>query len=146
MPKQSEQKRQYQRKYYQQRKAHYRILNREWRKTNPDRARFLWRRSVARNRNKINERQRFKRHGITLDEYNKILESQNSLCAICYDSLVSNRKHLDHCHNSNKIRGILCSKCNHGLGLFRDNPQLLANAIYYLSKHSSVETQYASLD
>ncbi len=39
---------------------------------------------------------------------------------------------VDHCHKTGKIRGLLCASCNGGLGLFKDNPQALANAILYL--------------
>lgn len=55
----------------------------------------------------------------------------NSFCAICgsSDKLV-----VDHDHNTMKIRGVLCHYCNIGLGLFKDNPELLSTAIEYLKK------------
>lgn len=45
-------------------------------------------------------------------------------------------KHLDHCHITGKIRGFLCSNCNTGLGLFKDNINLLESAIKYLRTHN----------
>lgn len=81
-----------------------------------------------------------KRYGINNDSYEKILTSQNNVCAICklnnlnYDSKsgIKRRMALDHCHNSGKTRGILCHKCNTGLGSFQDNISILENALNYL--------------
>jgi hypothetical protein len=73
-------------------------------------------------------------HGITLDEYNAILASQEGGCAICGGPQVAPHKHLcvDHCHATGKIRGLLCSPCNKSLGLFRDNPDTLRAAAQYI--------------
>jgi hypothetical protein len=77
------------------------------------------------------------RYNITYEDYEKILEDQNYCCAICGEeengnSRTSGRLFVDHCHSTGKVRGLLCSRCNHGLGHFRDNPNLLNNAIQYL--------------
>ena len=79
-------------------------------------------------------------YGITADEYNARLESQKGVCAICgTDSPTTTQedthKHLfvDHCHTSGAVRGLLCSSCNTGLGLFKDNPERLKAAIQYLT-------------
>lgn len=77
-------------------------------------------------------------YGITADEYYEILEQQNNSCAICNSTEVSNSRissnklFIDHCHETGKVRGLLCSKCNHGLGLFNDDEDLLQKAIDYL--------------
>lgn len=78
--------------------------------------------------------------GITLEEYQKLFESQQGLCAICSqpESVVDwrskevKRLAVDHCHKTGKIRGLLCTNCNHGLGKFKDNPMLLQKALDYL--------------
>lgn len=79
---------------------------------------------------------------ITLEEYEKILDRQNGLCDICHIELSyerdENMAHLDHCHATNKIRGILCVRCNQGLGYFLDNIDTLNNAVIYLNKHRGV--------
>ena len=74
-------------------------------------------------------------YGITYEEYLEILNKQNDCCAIC-KSILPNSKatklFVDHCHTTGKVRGLLCSKCNHGLGHFNDNIDLLSEAIKYL--------------
>ncbi len=81
-----------------------------------------------------------KAFGITLDEFNAMLAVQNGVCYICglppENTNARNwRLHVDHCHSCDGLRKLLCSKCNNGLGCFRDNPKLLAKAIEYLRDH-----------
>ena len=80
-------------------------------------------------------------YGLEAGEYDKLLASQKGVCAICgTDTPTENhdetRPHLyvDHCHTSGAVRGLLCSSCNTGLGLFKDNPERLKAAIQYLTK------------
>jgi hypothetical protein len=83
-----------------------------------------------------------KHFGITLDDYNLILEQQNNVCAICgkpehiFNSRTQKTLSLsvDHCHTTGKIRGLLCSHCNHAIGKFNDDVELLQKAIEYLKK------------
>lgn len=67
-----------------------------------------------------------------------LLERQNFSCAICREFAQENKKRLsvDHNHETNQIRGLLCTYCNVGLGYFKDNPRLLAEAIKYLEHHN----------
>ena len=82
-----------------------------------------------------------------IETYNKMLEKQNNVCALCLkpETRKSKRKGeicrlmIDHCHSTNIIRGLLCHNCNAGLGLFKDDIQVLKTAITYLEKHSHVE-------
>lgn len=77
-----------------------------------------------------------KQYGITLGDAKKILAKQENKCAICDKELIAgSATHLDHCHNTGKVRGFLCQKCNHGIGLFNDLPELLIKAAKYLKKH-----------
>ena len=77
-------------------------------------------------------------YGITIEQHNQMLEQQNGVCAIC-GGLNKNGKNLgiDHCHRTNKVRGLLCMKCNLTLGAVDDSIELLANAIRYLEKERS---------
>ena len=74
-------------------------------------------------------------YGLTPDEHAALLISQSGLCAICEQS-DSQGLHVDHCHTTGKIRGMLCGKCNRGLGHFDDNTEFLEQALFYLKKHS----------
>jgi hypothetical protein len=82
-----------------------------------------------------------KHYGISLDDYNEMLLKQNGVCAICKKHQIkSARNHdnylsVDHCHSTGKIRGLLCNKCNQGLGLFGDSVESLLIAIQYLQSY-----------
>ena len=80
----------------------------------------------------------YKKYKLTLQDYDQLLINQNFKCKICNnDSGATRWKKLvvDHCHISNSIRGLLCDKCNKGLGQFNDNITLLNNAINYLNSN-----------
>jgi len=78
-------------------------------------------------------------YGIDKKDYLNLLKIQNNKCKICKEKLLNNKDiHLDHCHNSNIIRGILCNYCNVGLGMFKDNINLLLNAAEYLQNFKSI--------
>ena len=74
-----------------------------------------------------------KTHDLSLSEYSAMLETQGGKCAICG---CTSAKFLcvDHCHKSGSVRRLLCSKCNSGIGMFRDDPSLLRKAAEYLEK------------
>ena len=59
---------------------------------------------------------------------------QQGCCAICTRPFVGQRPAVDHCHTTNKVRGLLCQKCNTAIGLLEDNITSLENAIKYLEK------------
>ena len=89
------------------------------------------------NKEKVKDYELLKTYGITLEDYNKFLSDQNYRCAICEKEFANNiRKDLyvDHCHSTMKVRGLLCQKCNMGLGLFDDNLFSLKKAISYLER------------
>lgn len=74
-------------------------------------------------------------YGITLEQYEALYKSQDGKCLICNGSFPNRGKDglvVDHCHNEGHIRGLLCAKCNTGLGQFGDDIQRLQNAIEYL--------------
>jgi len=76
----------------------------------------------------------FKTYGITLNDYQNLLKSQDSRCAICSMHLSESRTQLcvDHSHKTGKIRGLLCHSCNRGIGLLKDNPAVLKRALTYV--------------
>ena len=99
----------------------------EFRKQNPDKA-------------KNSELKRS--FGITLPIYEKMLEDQGHVCAICKGKETAlhkdggpRRMPVDHCHDTGKVRGLLCTACNRALGLFKDDIGVLESALEYLRKH-----------
>ena len=82
-----------------------------------------------------------RRYGLSWDDYLTLFNKQKGCCVICSSplELFGSDKHLvaqvDHCHTTNKVRGLLCTKCNTGLGNFRDSPELLKNAARYLKEN-----------
>ena len=88
----------------------------------------------ASNPEKYLSKVRNKKYGISDEFYEHLVSSHNGVCAICGG--LSNDKyglHVDHDHKSGVVRGLLCNLCNRGLGNFKDNPELLRNAIEYLN-------------
>ena len=84
----------------------------------------------------IERKSKFKRqYGISLEQYDEMLQNQGYGCAICGTKKPSERTKyfaVDHCHDTSKVRGLLCTKCNRGLGLFNDKTDALQKAIKYL--------------
>ena len=76
-------------------------------------------------------------YGVTRELYNEQLEIQGGGCAICGKTPEQEGKELavDHCHDTGKVRAILCNQCNIGLGAFGDSPRRLLEAAKYLLKH-----------
>lgn len=71
---------------------------------------------------------------LTEEEYRAIVERANGQCEICKEELT--RPHVDHCHKTGKVRGVLCSRCNTGLGMFRESLDIFLMAITYLEKRA----------
>jgi len=106
-----------------------------WKRNNRERLAFWHKGYQADNKDRIAEydrQYRLKRkYNLTLEEYNQILSEQDGVCAICK---VEGTPHLsvDHDHETGKIRGLLCKKCNLGLGYFNDSANLTQKATDYL--------------
>lgn len=85
---------------------------------------------------------RFRKYGLSLDEYNKLKESQNFRCAICgvipdgNSSRADDGFNIDHSHVTGRVRGLLCLNCNAGIGMLKDSETVLQLAINYLRKAS----------
>ena len=74
-------------------------------------------------------------YGITIEDYILMEESQNNKCAICRGTQRNKRTNyfdVDHNHKTGKVRGLLCTNCNQGIGKFQDNKELLLHAYNYL--------------
>ena len=78
-------------------------------------------------------------YGISIDDYNKLLTEQNNCCAICGTSEPGGKHdafNVDHCHDTGKVRGLLCKSCNIALGEFKDDVDTLQKAVVYLKKRN----------
>jgi hypothetical protein len=76
------------------------------------------------------------RYGLSEEEYLAMFVSQSNKCAICEINFDTKKAYVDHCHVTNKFRGLLCSQCNIALGAAKDNPTIILRAIAYLKANS----------
>jgi hypothetical protein len=75
-------------------------------------------------------------YGITLEEYNTMLDNQGHRCAACgAEEPRGVNWHVDHCHTSGKLREVLCARCNVTLGQVDDSIEVLQSLVTYLEKH-----------
>jgi hypothetical protein len=79
--------------------------------------------------------------GLSKEQYGELMILQENRCALCGKNEEENGKLLcvDHDHNTNYIRGLLCVRCNFGLGYFMDNKEILQKAINYLENNYSIK-------
>lgn len=99
----------------------------------------------AANRDKqraVNTRVHLQRyHGLTVDQYEAMVEAQRGLCAICGEQPTGKahcgKLHVDHDHATGAIRDLLCADCNMGLGKFKDSSIRLTKAAWYLARHAA---------
>ena len=101
---------------------------------NLEKARAKGRRDAIASRPRRRKYLRLRRYGITPQEFDALLVVQDGKCGICRRPLESERPkatHVDHCHESTKVRGILCARCNMGMAMLGDG-KLFQDAIDYL--------------
>ncbi len=100
-------------------KACDKIISKNWAKSNPELRKYNVLRSAT---------------GLTKEQYDDLSITQDNKCAICGISVEENNRRLsvDHDHTDHTVRGLLCTKCNFGLGYFNDDENLLLKAINYL--------------
>lgn len=96
-----------------------------------DKKRSICRKCTGEAHRKQHIRRRCQRMGLSLEEANKIADLEVINCEIC-GVILGKSFHIDHCHKTNKFRGLLCSNCNIGIGLFGDDPNRLKAAVAYL--------------
>ena len=98
--------------------------------------------TYTKNADLVWERQLLAKYGITAEDYSYMLEQQQGGCAICFQSNPSGRRlAVDHNHDTGEVRGLLCGRCNVGLGNFGDNVDNLEAAIDYLNYTSNYRKQ-----
>jgi hypothetical protein len=142
----AEQLRKSARKYHEKHADEINLKIREDRKLNPEKYKQYEHRSKYKDIEKSRYMDVLKKHKISSHDYNEMIISQENRCAICYKEETRKGRNgnlarlcIDHCHQSGKIRALLCHDCNTGIGKFKDNINLLKAAITYLEKHNHVE-------
>jgi len=110
--------------------------NRRWKEKNRDKVLEYKRTHYKNNKEKYltieRDRQYKVRYGISIEDYNRMLEEQSGKCKICSSEKGGNKNQcfaVDHCHTTGRVRGLLCIKCNARLGWFELN---LKEVINYL--------------
>ena len=86
-----------------------------------------------------------RKYGIDYADFEKLVAAQNGLCAICQNQetacqpgeLMARDLAVDHCHRTNRVRGLVCSSCNLLIGKYEANPTLLERLVEYMHKHGS---------
>jgi hypothetical protein len=125
-------------KWYKENSDLAKNRSQEWRKQNPDQVKEVnaaWRRN---NPDRVWQSKEidWRKKGIKLTRasYNAMWEAQDGCCKLCgiHQSQLKKALHADHDHLTGRVRGLLCQKCNHALGLFKDNPNTIRRALLYL--------------
>lgn len=117
-----------------------------WRKANPEKWKAISDKSRAKRKAEgkkpsIEQQRKYHRkwkYGLTIEAFDSMFEGQGRACAACRTETptTKNKWHIDHCHNSGKVRGILCHVCNTAAGVAGDNPMVLRAIAEYLERTS----------
>ena len=110
----------YNKEYYKNHKEKINKQATQWRKNNPEKVKQI---NIKSN------------YGLSHEDWLKMWENQNGKCAIC-GKLFSTPSNIyvDHNHRTGEVRGLLCQKCNYGIGYLNDDLQLIRRAIKYLKE------------
>lgn len=124
-----------------ERKTHYALYGKKYYEANKEAHSIRNKKNYELNREqklaKHREHVLKSRYGLTMDDYYCLLQSQGNKCAICKKEATKTLD-VDHCHETGKVRGLLCNNCNRGLGHFQDDKHLLRNAMEYLDDNNRV--------
>ncbi len=102
----------------------------KWRAKNPDYFKIHY----LKNKERYRANARRLSYGLTPEAFEVLLQVQAGCCAICKSTLCPERTDVDHDHVSGRVRGLLCHRCNTGIGLLGDSTDRLAAAVDYLRK------------
>lgn len=139
--------------YRDKHRERVRLQNREWSRANKERRaeqkqgyrrvnleqyREMNRKYRAANRETLALKQRARVYGLSVEELQALLEAHGGNCGACGDPFPSNSKHrhIDHCHKTGKVRGLLCRACNLAIGNAQDSVRRLEAMIAYLKRAS----------
>jgi|SRR5215469_2201917 len=123
----------YQRAWYQKNKERLKVLSREWVKNNREKKQASVNKWHSENKQKLSAARKLKydpltaskiwrsyQYGLSEDQFNLMLIEQKNSCAVCNDQFSdTNKPYVDHCHKTDLVRGLVCSKCNKAEGFLR---------------------------
>ena len=109
--------------------------SRKWRALHPETSKDVSIANYYRRKEKISISLRMKKYGLNETTFQRMMTEQKNRCPIC-DADISDDPCVDHCHVTNRVRGILCRKCNSGMGHLGDSPERLRRAIQYLENQA----------
>ena len=120
-------------RYYRKNRKAILAKNRAWYRKNKKRRRAY----------NIKNQQTFRlrnKYGLTVEQFEKMVLAQQGRCAICGNTFKNSKDtHVDHNHATGRVRGLLCYRCNHGLGKFKDSEEALLAAAKYVRKYRKRE-------
>ena len=119
------------RELYAQHREQRMAYIRQWQREHPERVREYRRKNPERRAAQLRRLHLRRRFGMTLEDYDHILAAQGGGCAICGEPPAGRSMHIDHLGDT--VRGVLCVRCNNGLGQFRDDPELMLLAAEYVA-------------
>jgi hypothetical protein len=129
----------YRRKLYADptRRERHDALGKSWRQKNRAKNAANTKKWYDDHRDSQLEKMRTRRTGVSPEVFNAMKDAQNGACAICGGGPTAKNFHVDHCHESGRIRGLLCSKCNTAIGQLQDDPEICERAAEYLRRTHS---------
>ena len=148
----TEKKRKYNKEYVSKNRDKLNLYQREYRQKNLEKVRGYSKKYYAQNKNKKKEYQskrfnqikeaRLRRNfNLTLNEFNKMLKNQNNKCVICNSNFTIVKKPcVDHDHETNQVRELLCQKCNTVVGFVYEDLNIVNNLYNYIKKHKFIKT------
>jgi hypothetical protein len=119
----------------------------QWQADNRERYRATQREYVASGKKAIANRKshRKRKYGLTVEQYDAMLDAQGGVCAICSDKPSDLTLHVDHHHETGAVRKLLCVRCNNALGLFQESNELFQAAADYLNCHDPAFVELVEL-
>lgn len=130
---QTEERREYDRNHRKRTLLHHRKYFRDWYAVNAEKIRKRQRIKYHENKEKHRFRHIKKTYGISKEQFDTMMSLQGGKCLICRKD---DKLHVDHCHKTGVIRGLLCSRCNMTLGKVNDDISILKSMIDYLGSYA----------
>lgn len=121
-----------------ERKSHYALYGKKYYETNKEAINARSKRNYEKSKEFLLVKHRHhvlkSRYGITMEDYYQMLAHQENRCAIC-NIEATKTLDVDHCHETGKVRGLLCNNCNRGIGHLKDNSEMLRKAADYIDNN-----------